>query len=325
MMNNELPLVSVLMTSFNSEKFIAEAIRSIINQTYANWELLIADDCSADSTREVIASFDDERIRVYHNSVNQHYLRTRNRLANKIKGDFITLLDSDDLCTPDRLEKQLKAFKDDPELGLCGCFVRYIDVAGKELDIPYEKPTEYNEIRKKIKNENVFTGSTILVKKSIWIDIGGYRDFFNSLGYEDYDLTSRIVEKYKCINIPDKLYIYRQYPESSSKSNLLFNPFKLHGYALIQKFIAERSGDGVDSLEKGDIPGIINFVMEKHKPYVEDPSYIYRVFMWSHLNRKMFWLAFSYSMKAIQIKPLKFINHKTLVLFFLIYLGIIKN
>src|SRR5262249_32870532 len=94
------PLVSILMTSFNAEAYIAEAIGSILRQTYSNWELLLADDCSTDQTRTVIAGFTDPRIRVYHNDHNMHYLRTRNKLIPLVRGEFIALLDADDRWEP---------------------------------------------------------------------------------------------------------------------------------------------------------------------------------------------------------------------------------
>jgi glycosyltransferase involved in cell wall biosynthesis len=319
------PLISILMTSYNVESFITEAIESVLNQTYTNWELLIADDCSEDDTRTIIGKFTDPRIRTFHNSHNLHYLRTRNKLVEQAKGDFITFMDADDSCAPTRLERQLKEFSREPGLGMCGCLVRYVDKYGDELPIQDSKPTDYQAILNLIKSQNVFTGPTIMVRSNVWKAAGGYRDFFNSLGYEDYDLTSRIVEEVPAINLAERLYFYRQYPESTSRKDLLFHPFKLHGDKLVQLLINERQETGSDSLERGDYSRIINYVMELHRPYVEDPSTIYRHFMWANLNKRLTTDALKSSMKAIWIKPFSWANWKTLILYFLVRIKLVKG
>ena len=318
------PLVSIIMTAYNVENYVEEAIHSILNQTHEKWELLIADDCSNDNTRSVIDKFDDPRIRIYHNQRNLHYLRTRNKLVEKVTGDFITLLDADDTCVSTRLEQQLEAFIREPELGMCGCLVQYVNMKGEKLPIKDSKPLDYHTIISQIKNQNVFTGSTVMVRTDVWKLLGGYRDFFNSFGYEDYDLTSRIVEKFPAINLDEPLYIYRQYPESTSKKGLQYNPFKLHGHKLVQMLIREREESGKDSLQTGDYPKIINYIMTQHKPYVDDPSTIYRHNMWANLNRGFDVKAFRNALKAIWLKPMVWDNWKTLILFFLTRIGWVK-
>lgn len=319
------PLVSILMTSYNASLYIADAINSVLSQSYTKWELLIADDCSTDSTRDVIDTFEDIRIKVLHNDANMHYLRTRNKLLQYVEGEFITLLDADDLMHPDRLMKQVQAFDQDPDLGLCGTHVEFISEAGKPLGIEESKPLDYQSIRKEIQGKNVFTGSTIMVKTNIWKEVGGYRDYFNTLGYEDYDLTSRIIEKYKAINLPDKLYLYRQYEESSSKRDLLYNPFKLHGYKLVQKLIEQRKTSGTDAIEQIDIPFLINFIVNLNKPYVDDQSLIYRELMWSSLNKKLLLRALKNILMAIKLRPLQWKNWKGLILFCLVNARLIKG
>lgn len=323
--DNHSPLISVIMTSFNCELYIEEAIRSIIKQTYTNWELLIADDCSTDNTRNIIAKFKDPRIKLHHNQQNLHYLRTRNKLVKFVQGDFITLMDADDTCNPNRLEIQLSAFIEDENLGLCGSHINYIDKYGKHLAIDDTKLLSYTEIKEGLKTKNIFTGSTIMVKSSIWQEFNGYRDYFNTFGYEDYDLTSRIAEKYKVINVPDKLYNYRQYPESFTKNNLLANPFKLHGYKLIQQFIKQRAVTGTDKLMENDIPWIINFILKENLPYIEDSSLIYRNLTWSNYNRKMYKRAFGFLVKAIINNPFNYKNGRLLIILLLLKLKIMKE
>lgn len=100
-------LVSIIMPSWNTGRFIAESIQSVINQTYQKWELLIVDDCSTDNTDAVVASFQDERIRYFHNDHNSGAALTRNYALREAQGEWIAFLDSDDLWLPKKLEKQL--------------------------------------------------------------------------------------------------------------------------------------------------------------------------------------------------------------------------
>ncbi len=100
-------LVSIIMPSWNTGKFIAESIQSVIDQTYTNWELLIVDDCSTDNTDEVVTSFQDERIKYFKNEKNYGAALTRNRAMREAQGEYIAFLDSDDLWTPNKLEKQI--------------------------------------------------------------------------------------------------------------------------------------------------------------------------------------------------------------------------
>lgn len=102
-----MELVSIIMPAYNCADFIAESIRSVLAQTYTNWELLIVDDCSTDKTAEVIASFADPRIHYQRNTHNMRAAATRNEAIKIAKGRYIAFLDSDDLWLPDKLEKQI--------------------------------------------------------------------------------------------------------------------------------------------------------------------------------------------------------------------------
>lgn len=102
------PLVSVITPVYNSEKYIADAVNSVLAQTYANWEMIIADDCSTDNTREVIKRFADPRIRYIRLEENSGGAVARNVALDAAKGKIIAFLDADDIWKHDKLEKQLK-------------------------------------------------------------------------------------------------------------------------------------------------------------------------------------------------------------------------
>ena len=102
-----MQLVSIIMPAYNCERFIAEAIRSVLAQTYTDWELIIVDDCSTDNTAQRVASFDDTRIVYQRNEKNVGAALTRNRALQIAKGHYIAFLDADDLWTPEKLEHQI--------------------------------------------------------------------------------------------------------------------------------------------------------------------------------------------------------------------------
>ena len=99
--------VSIIMPTYNCGPFIAESVRSVLSQTYTNWELLIVDDCSTDNTAQVVASFDDPRIRYMQNEQNEGAATTRNRALRAAQGRYVAFLDADDKWLPTKLEKQI--------------------------------------------------------------------------------------------------------------------------------------------------------------------------------------------------------------------------
>jgi len=137
-------LVSIIMPSWNTERFIAETIQSVIDQTYTNWELLIVDDCSTDNTDAVVASFKDDRIKYFHNEKNSGAALTRNKAMREAQGEWIAFLDSDDLWLPEKLEKQIKFMV---ENGYSLSFTEYekIDEDSKPLNIYVSGPEKVNK------------------------------------------------------------------------------------------------------------------------------------------------------------------------------------
>ena len=108
----EEELVSIIMPSYNTGKFIKETINSVIAQTYSNWELIIVDDCSTDNTDEIVKSINDNRIIYLKNETNSGAAISRNKALREAKGRWIAFLDSDDLWKNDKLEKQIKFMKE---------------------------------------------------------------------------------------------------------------------------------------------------------------------------------------------------------------------
>ena len=138
-------LVSIIMPSWNTAKFIAESIQCVIDQTYQNWELIIVDDCSTDNTDEVVAPFlSDTRIKYLHNVHNSGAALTRNYAMREAQGEWIAFLDSDDLWMPEKLKKQITFLN---EHGYVLTYTEYekIDEEDKPLNIYVSGPDIVNK------------------------------------------------------------------------------------------------------------------------------------------------------------------------------------
>ncbi len=187
----EQPLVSIVMPVYGAEQFLKEAVDSVLNQSYTNIELLVADDASKDSSRAMLDGWDDPRIIRLHNEENQGYLKTCNKLLLAAKGDLVTFHDADDGAPLNRLEKQVAEFLRDAELGMCSTNYILTNIDGSpKLERNWE--IDYAGFKGIVKPEVLYCGATIMVRKEVLEDIGVYREFFNRLGAEDFDWLYRI-------------------------------------------------------------------------------------------------------------------------------------
>ena len=218
------PLVSVIMPAFNAEAYIKEAIQSILDQTYPNFELLICDDGSSDKTVEVVDSFNDDRIKLFIKNKNLGNLKTTNFLFSKCKGEFITIQDADDYSQLNRFELLLKAFNEDKELGMVGSNYLAISFDGEGL-FSGNLPLTNEETTSVLKKEVIpMLYASVMVKKAVFDTVKPFPVFFNRKGYADFDWMARIQEKTRVKNLKEILYVYRRHPFSftSKKSNVKF-------------------------------------------------------------------------------------------------------
>jgi len=121
------PLVSVFIPTYNREKYVFESVCSILNQSFKDFELIVVDDGSTDHTRDILASIKDERLKVYFNDKNMGIPYTRNRGIELASGEYFALLDSDDVATVDRLEKQVDFLNKHPDCAVVGGFIAIIN------------------------------------------------------------------------------------------------------------------------------------------------------------------------------------------------------
>lgn len=204
------PKITAFMAAYNVSRYIAESVSSILNQTFKDFEFIIIDDGSTDDTALVVKSFNDSRIRFLQNDGNKGIPFTRNRLLELAKGEYIAILDSDDIAYPDRFQLQLSFFTSHPEVALCGGHGKIINEHGLETDKKIIVPTDVS-INMRILFGNPFINSSTMFKTQIFRELNGYKNFALA---EDFDLFIRIAEKNKVANIDAFLVKYRIHGEN---------------------------------------------------------------------------------------------------------------
>ncbi|OHA26493.1 MAG: hypothetical protein A3C06_02860 [Candidatus Taylorbacteria bacterium RIFCSPHIGHO2_02_FULL_46_13] len=209
-MNLPVPKVSVLMPVYNASLYVREAIQSILNQTFTDFELIVVDDASADDSASVIRSIHDERIRFVQNHQNKGIVHVRNQLLSYARGAYIAILDGDDIAYQRRLEIQVAYLDKNPSFGLLGTWTEVIDKDGTRTGIAWKDTFASEKIPMMLLFHNCFTQSSVMLRR-VAIPPDGYRQRVELA--EDYDLWIRISEKWKCANLPPVLTAYRRHPE----------------------------------------------------------------------------------------------------------------
>ncbi|WP_448539196.1 glycosyltransferase family 2 protein [Schleiferia thermophila] len=199
--------VSVLLSAYNAERYIKKSIESVLAQSYKNFEFLIVDDGSKDRTWEIISRFRDKRIRCFKID-NLGVARAKNFLLKNAKGDWIAIIDADDIWHPLKLEIQLRYLRMHPECKMLGTFAQIIDDQGNKLHVE-PKVTDWLTIQKVISKRNVFTHSSLVYDASIAERIGGYPVSMQKDYAEDYQMIKNFIKYGNAENLPVALVEYR--------------------------------------------------------------------------------------------------------------------
>lgn len=206
-------LISILMGVFNAEDTLGQAIESIINQTYTNWELIIYDDGSTDQSYEVAASYADSRITVIRSNLNRGLGFALNRCLEKATGPIIARMDADDISFPQRLEIELDYLNKHSECDVVGTAITMFDGTGDY----YTRDSITNPQKEDFLAGSPIVHPTVMMKRSALAGVGGYNEAKNTLWVEDKDLWIRMILKgCKFHVIPEVLHRYR-YDYSSVK------------------------------------------------------------------------------------------------------------
>ena len=204
------PKVSVVMSVYNGERYLRQAVDSILNQTFTDFEFIIVDDGSTDDTPAFLDSYTDPRIVRLKNNACIGLTRSLNRGLVVAQGAYIARQDADDISLPARLEQQVKFLDSHPTVGLVGTRREEIDEQGRTL-VVRELPCDDLYIRAWLLWRVPFTHGSILARSSLLRLLGGYREVFDTT--QDYDLWLRLAECTQLANLPEGLYRYRIHEE----------------------------------------------------------------------------------------------------------------
>lgn len=211
------PKVTVLMSVYNGEKYLHEAINSILNQTFKDFKFLIINDGSTDSSKNIILSCNDPRIRLLDNEKNMGLTRSLNKGLKVAKGEYIARMDADDISTPDRLEKQVTYMDTHREKALLGGGTMVINSEGNTITC-WHYPTEPGLLRWSLLFGNQFIHSTVMLRSTL---LRAHKLTYDcTLVYaQDYDLWQKISQFSSVVNLADVVIHRRKHQENISARN----------------------------------------------------------------------------------------------------------
>jgi glycosyltransferase involved in cell wall biosynthesis len=211
-----MPLVTVLLPVHNGERFLTDAINSILNQTFRDFELLIIDDCSTDKSISIIESFNDSRIRLIRSDKRLKLAGVLNLGLDSSKGDLVARMDSDDISFLCRLEIQVKFMKVHKDIGICGAWVKAFGDHSSSGAV-FKYPSGSDDIKASLFFDNPFAHPTVIFRKKLF-DAYGLRFDGSYNPAEDYELWIRALEYFPARNLPEVLLNYRLHADSMTMS-----------------------------------------------------------------------------------------------------------
>ena len=212
-----MPLISVIIPVYNGDKTIKQTIKSVLMQSFTDFEIIIINDGSRDSTLNIVSSISDSRIKIFSYD-NAGISTSRNRGFSHSSGEFVSFLDADDLWTPDKLEAQLKALYANPEAAVAYSWVNYIDEYGQFFRIGNHQTLNGNVYEKLLVHNLLENGSNPLIRRQALTEVGGFEPEFSSAA--DWDMWLRLAAGYPFVAVPSPQILYRM-SGSSMSSNIL--------------------------------------------------------------------------------------------------------
>lgn len=228
-----MPLISVVIPVYNGEKTLKETISSVLNQSCPDFELLVINDGSQDATLEIISQIQDPRIKVFSYQ-NAGLSASRNRGISLARSEYISFIDADDLWTPDKLEKQLKALQENPQAAVAYSWTDYIDESGNFFRQGPHFNFSGKVYQRLLLSDFVGNGSNPLIRKQAFSKVGNFDESLKAV--EDWDMWLRLAACYEFVAVPITQILYRQSPTSMSA-----NAWKMETASLqvIERALAE--------------------------------------------------------------------------------------
>lgn len=318
------------MPAYNASHYIAEAIDSLLNQTFRDFELWIVDDGSSDRTAILAQKYakQDPRVKVFKNPANQGRVLTVNATVHKVSTPYFTITDADDVSHPQRLEKQMQLLMENRNLMMCGSSYWAMDAQGY-LVRKMRLLRGLHEIREQALYQSPFMGPTTVMRKEVLFDFPEFYRIYFKDNQADADLSTRLLDKYETTNLEESLYYYRILDTSLTRREITIRNLTLS--KLIAHLSWQRRNTGSDCLEKGNPQEANEFMKTLEEAYRNASSLFFRHQAFFHLywglNRKAFqtiWKAFlnqPFAIKNILGVPLVLSR----IIFFVLYRRVFRR
>ena len=239
------PLISVVMAVHNAQPFLQQALDSIFAQNLTDFELIVIDDASTDSSLQVLTNCREPRLILLRNDQNQGLTQSLNKGLAAARGQYIARHDADDFSEPKRFHQQAAFLEKEPRVGLIGTNHYFVDRQNRVLDT-VEYPCSNEDLKSLLMKQNCFCHGAVMYRKSCIEAVGGYRTEFRVT--QDYDLWLRIAEHFDLANLPSFLYNFRLHTDtiSHNKTDLQVS------YEYLARKLAEKRRAGIP---EGAFPG----------------------------------------------------------------------
>lgn len=248
------PLVSIIIPVYNSQLYIYECIKSIVDQTYSNLEILIINDGCSDDSILIVKSFSDNRIKIIENESNLGLATSVNKAIDLSQGSFIARMDADDIAVNSRIERQVNFLINNPDVSILGTAMQSIG----NSNYLHQFPQTHQSCKAHLLFNVCFGHPTVMFRKSVFNSPENY--YLDELQQysEEYELWCRLVDKVSFANLPETLLYYRTFDDNTKKEAT--QKRKNNSFAIREKFIGTQLGvkdrtvsnihDSISNLEK---------------------------------------------------------------------------
>lgn len=260
-----MPLISVVIPVYNGEKTIRQTIESVINQTFSNFELIVIDDGSQDSTLDIVRSISDSRLKVF-SFPNAGLAASRNRGIQLASGDYISFIDADDLWTGDKLEAQLKALLDNPQAAVAFSWTDCIDESGQFSRRGNYSTVSGNVYAQLLLTDFIENGSNLLIRSEAFKKVSYFNESLPAA--EDWEMWLRLAANYEFVVVPSPQVLYRLSTTSMSANVVRQEAACLQ---VIDQAFAQ-APDSVQHLKKPSLANLYKYLTYKVLAGVPDPQ-----------------------------------------------------
>lgn len=286
------PLVSVLITSYNREKYIAQAVESVLNSSFQDFELIIVDDASTDKTMDILQTFrNDERVKIYRNKKNNGQFANRNIAANYAQGKYIKYLDSDDIIYPHGLDVMVNIIEQFPDAGAAVSHAQLHENQPYPVVLTPKQAYRSFFLTKGFPNSGP---SAAIIRKEAFHAAGQ----FQTDGYVGNDtvLWLKIAAKYSIVKMPPALIWYRQHENQAIRQGILQNEYLRHEFRVLKKLLESldcplnesEKNNAIDKLSWRYGRKILHLALKKKKPRIAWLIYRQSTLPFGHLIRSFF-------------------------------------